>query len=188
MAAATIASNAIALLFTVLFARILGANDYGSLAALISTFVILAVPGSALQVAVARETALGRLGLGPRLAGTLAGWRRRLWVGGLALTAAAFLLRGPIANAISVPEAWAAAATAPTAFLWVLLSVERGALQGEHAYRPVAWSVVCEAFGRLVFGLVLAAPGLGVTGASLGTPTSMLGVARALWWVSRPRL
>src|SRR4051794_25604973 len=33
MAAATIASNAIALLFTVLFARILGANDYGSLAA-----------------------------------------------------------------------------------------------------------------------------------------------------------
>jgi glycosyltransferase involved in cell wall biosynthesis len=57
MAAATLASNAIALLFTVLFARILGAEDYGSLAALVSTFLILAVPGSALQVAVAREAA-----------------------------------------------------------------------------------------------------------------------------------
>jgi glycosyltransferase involved in cell wall biosynthesis/O-antigen/teichoic acid export membrane protein len=188
MAAATIASNAIALLFTVLFARILGANDYGSLAALISTFVILAVPGSALQVAVARETALGRLGLGSRLAATLAGWRRRLWIGGLALTAAALLLRRPIAELISVPEAWAAAATAPTAFLWVLLSVERGALQGEHAYRPVAWSVVCEALGRLIFGLVLVAAGLGVTGAYLGSPISMLAVALALWWVSRRRL
>src|SRR3712207_9545493 len=56
MAAATLASNAIALLFTILFARILGAEDYGSLAALVSTFLIIAVPGSALQVAVARET------------------------------------------------------------------------------------------------------------------------------------
>jgi glycosyltransferase involved in cell wall biosynthesis/O-antigen/teichoic acid export membrane protein len=188
MAAATIASNAVALLFTVLFARILGANDYGSLAALISTFVILAVPGSALQVAVARETALGRLGLGSRLAATLAGWRRRLWIGGLALTAAALVLRRPIADVISVPEAWAAAATAPTAFLWVLLSVERGALQGEHAYRPVAWSVVCEALGRLLFSLLLVVAGLGVTGAYLGSPISMLAVALALWWVSRRRL
>ena len=59
MAAATMANNALALIFTVLFARLLGAEDYGSLAALVSTFVILAVPGSALQVAVAREIALG---------------------------------------------------------------------------------------------------------------------------------
>src|SRR3954451_10337225 len=78
MAAATLASNAIALLFTVLFARILGTEDYGSLAALLSTFLILAVPGSALQVAVARETALGHLGVGGRLAATLSAWRRRL--------------------------------------------------------------------------------------------------------------
>ena len=41
-----------------------GADGYGSLAALISTFLILAVPGSALQVVVARETATGTLGDG----------------------------------------------------------------------------------------------------------------------------
>src|SRR5262249_42520200 len=146
MAAATLGSNAIALLFTVLFARILGASDYGSLAALISTLVILAVPGSALRVAVARETALGRIG-GPE---TLNAWRRRLWIAGLTMTAVALLLRQPIADLIAVPETWAAAATAPTAFLWVLLSVERGALQGHHAYRPVAWSVVFEALSRLL--------------------------------------
>ena len=83
MAAATLANNALALIFTVVFARLLGADDYGSLAALVSTFVILAVPGSALQVAVAREIALGRLGEGPRLAATLATWRRRLLVVGV---------------------------------------------------------------------------------------------------------
>jgi glycosyltransferase involved in cell wall biosynthesis/O-antigen/teichoic acid export membrane protein len=179
MAAATLASNAIALLFTVLFARILGAEDYGSLSALLSTFLILAVPGTALQVVVARETALGHLGSGAALNATLSAWRRRLWAGGLMLTVISVLAREAIADLISVSEVWAAAATAPTAFLWVLLSFERGALQGLHAYRPVAWSIVFEAAGRICFGLVLVAFGMGVTGAYLGTPLSMLTIA--LW-------
>ena len=124
----------------------LGATDYGSLAALVSTFVILLVPGSAVQVAVAREIALGRLGEGPQLAATLAIWRRRLLlIAGAAVTACAVLLREPIADLISVPEEWAAAAAAPTGVLWLLLSVERGALQGAHVYKPVAWSIVLEA-------------------------------------------
>src|SRR5688500_7089752 len=76
LAAATLASNAIALLFTVLFARILGAGGYGSLAALISTFLILAVPGSAVQVVVAREAAPGTLGSGDGLAPARAASRR----------------------------------------------------------------------------------------------------------------
>jgi O-antigen/teichoic acid export membrane protein len=128
------------------------------------------------------------MGDGGRLAGTLNAWRRRLWLAGLTTTAAALLLRRPIADLISVNETWAAAATAPTAFLWVLLSVERGALQGRHAYGPVAWSVVCEALGRLLIGVVLVAAGLGVSGAYLGTPLSMLAVALALWWISRRHL
>ncbi|HET6549696.1 MAG TPA: glycosyltransferase [Solirubrobacter sp.] len=187
MAAATMGNNALALLFTVLFARLLGASDYGSLAALVSTFVILAVPGSAVQVAVAREIALGRLGDGPRLAATLNVWRRRLLLAGVTVSIAAVLLRQPLADLISVPETWAAAATAPTAVLWLLLSVERGALQGVHAYKPVAWSLVLEATGRLVFGLALVAAGLGVTGAYLGTPLSLLAIALGLWWISHRR-
>jgi glycosyltransferase involved in cell wall biosynthesis/O-antigen/teichoic acid export membrane protein len=188
MAAATLASNAIALLFTVLFARILGADDYGSLAALLSTFLILAVPGSALQVAIAREAALGALGGPQRLARTVAAWRRRLLAAGAAITAAAVLLRDPLSELVSVPHAWAAAAIAPTGVLWLLLSVERGALQGVHAYRPVAWSVVLEAAGRLAIGLALVGAGLGVTGAYLGTPLSMLLTALALAAISARRL
>jgi glycosyltransferase involved in cell wall biosynthesis/O-antigen/teichoic acid export membrane protein len=188
MAAATLAANAVSLLFTVLFARILGASDYGSLAALVSTFVILSVPGSALQVAVARETALGRLGAGSRLAATLEAWGRRLIGAGLAVSVVAVLLRDPIADLISVSDTWAAAATAPTAVLWLLLAVERGALQGVHAYRPVAWSIIVEAIGRVVFGIVLVAAGMGVTGAYLGTPLTLLATAAGLTWVSRRRL
>ena len=72
--------------------------------------------------------------------------------------------------------------------LWLLLSVERGALQGAHLYKPVAWSIVLEAFGRLVFGLLLVGLGLGVTGAYLGTPLSLAATALGLWWISRKRL
>src|ERR671939_325787 len=48
---AAMGANVVALVFT----RVLGQNDYGSLAALISTFLILNVPGYALQTTVARE-------------------------------------------------------------------------------------------------------------------------------------
>jgi glycosyltransferase involved in cell wall biosynthesis/O-antigen/teichoic acid export membrane protein len=188
LAAATLASNAVALLFTVLFARILGAEGYGSLAALLSTFLILAVPGSAVQVAVARETAMGRLGGGAELAATLARWRRTLLAACAGVAVAAALLREPITALLSVDEAWAAAATLPTGCLWLLLSVERGALQGQHAYRPVAWSLLLEAVGRLAIGLVLVAVGLGVSGAYLGTPLSMLLVAAGLASIATRRL
>jgi glycosyltransferase involved in cell wall biosynthesis/O-antigen/teichoic acid export membrane protein len=188
LAAATLVSNAVALLFTVVFARILGADGYGSLAALLSTFLILAVPGAAVQVAVARETASGRLGQGAQLAATLARWRRTLLASCAVVAVVAALFREQIAAVLSVDEAWAAAATLPTACLWLLLSVERGALQGRHAYRPVAWSLMLEAVGRLAIGLVLVGAGLGVSGAYLGTPLSMLAVAAGLAWVARRRL
>ena len=164
LAAATLASNAIALLFTVLFARLLGAGGYGSLAALISTFLILAVPGSALQVVVAREVATGTLGSGTRLASTLAAWRRALLLAFVAVAVGSVLLREQIAAVLSVEQTWAAAATLPTGCLWLLLSIERGALQGVHAYREVGWSIVLEAGGRLVSGLLLVAAGPGRDG------------------------
>ncbi len=188
LAAATLASNAVALVFTVLFARILGADGYGSLAALLSTFLILAVPGAAVQVAVARETAMGRLGTGAELAATLSRWRRTLLIACAVVAVLAGLLREQIAAVLSVDEVWAAAATLPTGCLWLLLSVERGVLQGQHAYRPVAWSLMLEACGRVAIALVLVAAGLGVSGAFLGTPLSMLVVAVVLARVSRRRL
>jgi O-antigen/teichoic acid export membrane protein len=107
---------------------------------------------------------------------------------GIALTACAVLLREPIAGLISVPEEWAAAAVVPTGVLWLLLSVERGALQGAHLYKPVAWSIVLEAAGRLTFGLLLVGLGMGVTGAYFGTPLSLAATALGLWWISRARL
>ena len=187
LAGAALAANVLALAFTVVFARLLGAEDYGSLAALVSSFLILSVPGAALQVAVAREAALGRLGRGGALTATVGHWITRLSVASVAILAASLLLRGQLASVVGVEEEWAAAGTVPAGCCWLLLCVMRGALQGLHAYRAVGLSIVGEAIGRLVFGLALVGAGAGVTGAYLGTPLSMLAAAGVLVVVLRAR-
>jgi O-antigen/teichoic acid export membrane protein len=99
------------------------------------------------------------------------------------------LLRGPIAAAIGVDEApWGAAAILPTGVLWMLISLQRGALQGLREYAPVGVSIVLEGVGRLVCALVLFAFGLGVTGAMLGTPVAFALVAIGLEVVLHRRI
>jgi glycosyltransferase involved in cell wall biosynthesis/O-antigen/teichoic acid export membrane protein len=188
LAAASLGNNVIQLLFTVVFTRLLGPTGYGGLAALVSAFLILLVAGSAVQVAAAREAALGRLGEGEQLAATLSGWNRRMLISLVALTAASILLRKPLADLIGVPEhAWAAAAIVPTGVLWLGISLQRGVLQGLHAYAAVGKSIIAEGFGRLIFGLALVGAGAGVTGAYLGTPLALAAVGGWLWVVLRRR-
>jgi O-antigen/teichoic acid export membrane protein len=178
LAAATLANNAIQLAFTVVFTRLLGATGYGTLAALISAFLILLVAGQSMQAAAAREAAMDRLGHPELVRATLSAWIRRLLQVLVVVTAASALLREPLAALIGVHDVpWAAAAIPPTGVLWMLLCLQRGALQGLGRYRPVGESIVGEAGGRLVCGLLLYAVGFGVTGAFLGTPLAFVLVA-----------
>lgn len=175
LAGAMIANNVVALGSTFVFARLLG--DYGSLAALISYFLILTVVGQALQVATARDAVLGQLGEGPALAATLRSWTRTLLLLTVASAVVSILLRAPIASAVGVHQQWAAAVGLPAGVLWLLLSVLRGGLQGAGDYRAVGISLVGEQVARLALGATLAALGLGVTGAYLGTPLSLIAMA-----------
>ena len=180
LALATLANNAIQLGFVVVFSRLLGADDYGSLAAVISAFLILMVGGQSIQVAAAREATLGHLGEAGRLHRTLATWTRQLVLATIALTAVGIAIRTPLSHLLGVPEhPWAAAFLLPTGSLWLLLSLQRGALQGLRAYAPVGVSIVGEALGRIVCGLLLVALGAGVTGAYLGNPLAF--VLMSLW-------
>jgi len=173
LAGAMIANNFIALGSTIVFARLL--SDYGSLAALVSYFLILSVAGQAIQVATAREGVLGKLGVGPGLAATLTRWMWALLWFTLAMTIVSVLLRVPIAEAVGVKhDQWAAAIGLPAGCLWIGLSILRGALQGVGDYKSVGISLIGEQSARLLFGAMLAAFGLGVTGAYLGTPISFI--------------
>lgn len=176
LAAAVIVSNVIALVFTVVFARLLGAGGYGSLAALVSASIILMVPGSALQIAVAREISAG----GPGAGAGVRHWISRIALGATLVAVAAVALRDVLGAVLNVDQVWAAAAVPVCAFLWMILSVERGALQGYRRYRAVAGSIVGEALARLGFGVVLVLAGLDVTGAFLATPLALVAVALVL--------
>jgi O-antigen/teichoic acid export membrane protein len=181
LAAATLLNNGIQLIFTVVFTRLLGARGYGTLAALISAFLILLVAGQSVQVAAAREAALDRLGSPGMVRATLRAWMHRLLWALVVLSALSALFRTQIAAAIGVDEVpWGAAAIIPTGVLWMLISLQRGALQGLRAYGPVGASIVLESVGRLVFALILFALGMGVTGALLGTPLAFVIVAIGL--------
>ena len=117
LAGAMIANNVIALISTVVFARLL--TDYGSLAALISYFLILSVAGQALQVATAREGVLGHLVVGATLV-TVKRWTVILMLGTVVIALISVLLRDPIASAVGVKhDQWAAAVGLPAAMLWL---------------------------------------------------------------------
>jgi O-antigen/teichoic acid export membrane protein len=175
LAGAMIANNVIALGSTVVFARLL--KDYGSLAALISYFLILSVVGQAIQVATAREGVLGHLGVGRGLIANVRRWTGTMIVFTVALAVVSVALRGPIASAVGVKhDQWAAAIGLPAAGLWLELSILRGVLQGVGDYKGVGISLIAEQAVRLAVGTALAAGGLGVTGAYLGTPLSFIAI------------
>jgi O-antigen/teichoic acid export membrane protein len=177
---AVLATNTIALVFTVVFARILGASDYGSLAALISAFIILMVPGSALQIATARELSHAVAAEDPAAGSGVRRWLLRLGLATVVVAILAIPLRGVLGAVINVDHLWAAAAVPVTSMLWMLVSVERGALQGFQGYKLVGLSLVGEAAARLLFGLLLVAAGLGVTGAFFGSGLALIAVGVVL--------
>jgi O-antigen/teichoic acid export membrane protein len=189
LAAATLGANAIQLLFTILFTRLLGVTDYGSLAVLVSAYLILLVAGAAVQVAAARDAALGALGTGGRLASTMQTWEQRVGVSFLLVAGVSILLRQPVADLIGAPEhPWGAAAILPTGVLWLGICLQRGLLQGLHAYAPVARSLLLESFGRLGFCLAMFAADTGVTGVFAGMTLTLTLTGVYLARVLRARL
>ena len=189
LAGASLLNNAIQLAFTVAITRLLGKADYSALAALVSAFLVLLVGGQSVQAAAAREVALGRLGDHAALLGTVGRWTRTLLAGTAVAAVLGVILREPLAALMGVEEhAWAAAAVLPTGVLWMLLSLQRGVLQGIQAFAPVGLSIVGEAVGRLAIGITLALVAGGVTGVFLATPLCFLATSAGLVVVLGRRL
>src|SRR4051794_29383849 len=181
MAGAQIGANVVALLFVVVFARILGDDGYGSLGSLLSAFLILYVPGQALQVAVAREVS-ARIARGdPDPGGGVRRWIDRLLVLTVVVAVVSILLRDQFAAIIAVENyPWAAAAAPVGACVWMIVAVERGTMQAFERYAAVGWSLVGEQAARIVTACILVAIGLDVTGAFLGSMLSYVAAACAL--------
>ncbi|MGX6449533.1 lipopolysaccharide biosynthesis protein, partial [Patulibacter sp. S7RM1-6] len=171
LAAASMLNNAIQLLFTVLLTRLLGKAGYASLAALVAAFLILQVSGQAMQAAAARAIVRWTERGHQRAYREVWGWTTHV----LALTVLAVVLgvvlRAPLAGLIGVDaHPWAAAVLPVSGTLWLLVCLQRGALQGLRDFDAVAGSIVLEAVLRLGAAIVLVLVGMEVTGAFAAAP------------------
>jgi O-antigen/teichoic acid export membrane protein len=181
MASAQIGANVVALMFVVVFARILGDDGYGSLGSLLSAFLILYVPGQALQVAVAREVSARVARNDPDPGAGVRRWIDRLLVLTVVVAVVSVVMRDQFASVIAVEKyPWAAAAAPVGACVWMIVAVERGAMQAFERYAAVGWSLVGEQAARIVTAIALVAVGLDVTGAFLGSMLSYVAAAVAL--------
>jgi O-antigen/teichoic acid export membrane protein len=176
----------LALLFTVVLARLLGPDEYGSLAALVSAFLILAVGGTGLQATVAREIGWqSAAGTSPPSSSSVCRWSEVLALLALCLLVISVVFRDFTAAVIGVDQEWAACVIVPMAGLWLLISFQRGVLLGARGYRVVGLSMIGEPAGWLVLGGAAALAGFGVTGAILGIAVAEVMVALLLQFTLR---
>jgi O-antigen/teichoic acid export membrane protein len=164
VAPAMAAANGLNYAFNLVMLRLLEPAAYGALGALLAMILIGSVPGLALQMVIARHTAL-RAG-DRRAVAEL--WSRTLvavaWLClglGLAATAAAPLLSAFLHLGSIVPALWLAANLLPLP----LVAALQGMLQGAQRFGALAATLLLNAAGRLVVGVVLVAAGQGVDGA-----------------------
>jgi O-antigen/teichoic acid export membrane protein len=170
----------LALVFTVAMARLLGPDEYGSLAALVAAFLILAVAGTGLQTTVAREIGWQSPGGAMPTRSRIRRWSGVLALASLGLLAITAVCRDAVAAVVGVQQEWAACLMVSAAGVWLLISFQRGVLLGTRRYRIVGLSMVGEPAGWLVLGVAAAAAGLGVTGAILGIAAAEIIVALLL--------
>jgi O-antigen/teichoic acid export membrane protein len=164
IAPAMAVGNGLNYAFNLVMLRMLEPAAYGALGALLAVILIGTVPGLALQVVVARHTALRA---GDRRAVTEL-WSRTLaavsWVSlglGLAAAVAAPVLAAFLHLGSIVPALWLAANLLPLP----IVSALQGMLLGAQRFGALAASMLLNAAARLAVGVGLVAAGYGVDGA-----------------------
>jgi len=169
LAAAGVLANGASVVLTIALARLLTPHSYGVLNQLTGLYLILSMPGSAVVVAVVRRVTMwhedGTGHLVRRWAGRV---HRQGTMLVLAWAVLVFVSRHGVAVLLNQQSGIGIAAILTAAAFFVLLSLDRGLLQANRAYRPLAANLVVEISVRLVAVLVLVLAGFGPSGAAVG--------------------
>jgi len=174
-------------LFFVLAGRDLGPDDYGLVAALLAATLVVMVPASALQYAVAREEG-GITAVDGERAGAIYrhAFRRALVAVPvvLAIAAAVVVVAGAALDGPIGPMLVTLLVVAPMAALFLSL----GQIQSESRFRAFALPISLLGVPRPVALLAFAAAGLGVYAALLGSAVAVGLAALAAAVLTRERL
>jgi len=158
----------VSLLTTVFVAHVLSTRGYGTLIILLGLFLVVSQPGTALLVSVVRRVSSWRAaGLGSQVRPWVARVHRIGEVSVVVLAVVMFLIRVPVAHALSLPSPSGVTEILTAAGVWVVLSIDRGLLQVSRDYTDLSINLVIEAVMRCALTVGMAAE-LGVEGAALG--------------------
>ncbi len=188
VAVAGLLVNGASALVVVVVARLVSPREYGAVNQLLGLFFVLSMPGSAVLVGVVRRVTAWRM------AGQLhlvTRWVRRVHrlLGGLVVVGAVVVTvtQSWIAQQLGLPSDAGVVTVLVAGGLWIVLCVDRGLLQSERAYRPLAGNLLLEGAGRTTAVLVLVLAGLGVAGYGLGVLLGEVGAVVEARWVIRRR-
>jgi O-antigen/teichoic acid export membrane protein len=158
----------VSLLTTVFVAHVLTTRGYGTLIDLLSIFLVVSMPGTALLVGVVRRvTAWQTSGLGDRVRPWVARVHRIGEASIVVLAVVMVLIRSPVAHALSLPSPSGVTEVLTAGGVWILVSIDRGLLQVGRDYKDLSINLVIEAATRCALTVGMAAE-LGVEGAALG--------------------
>jgi O-antigen/teichoic acid export membrane protein len=158
----------VSLLTTVFVAHVLTTRGYGTLIDLLALFLVVSMPGTALLVGVVRRVSAWQAsGLGERVRPWVARIHRIGELGIVVLALIMWLIRSPVAHALSLPSPSGVTEILTAGGVWILVSIDRGLLQVGRDYKDLSINLVIEAVTRCALTVGMAA-GLGVEGAALG--------------------
>ena len=189
LAVASAVSIVAAYAFLLAAGRILGSDDYGSLAALLGILAIVLIPLGALQMAVSREVsrrlASGEAADAARLArGTL----RAAALATVPLVVVGLVLAEPLSRLLKIDSLTPVVFTVLTLSTALVLPVAMGVLQGEQRFTAIAGLYVLPWVVRLVVLGLLAAAGARLSGATFATFAGAVAVTAAAYALIREPL
>jgi len=168
LAIAAALAGVASLLTTVFVAHVLTTRGYGTLIVLLGLFLVLSMPGSALLVGVVRRVSSWEAhGYADKVRPWVAQVHRVGEGSLLVLAVVTWLIRVPVAHALSLPGPSGVMEILTAGGVWVLVSIDRGLLQVRQNYVALSYNLVIEASTRTVMTVGLAKE-LGVEGAALG--------------------
>src|SRR5436190_16614473 len=189
LAVASAVSIVAAYVFLLAAGRILGSDDYGSLAALLGLLAIVLIPAGALQMAVSREVsrrlASGAEADAARLArGTL----RASLIATAPLVVVGLVLAQPLSRLLNIDSVPAVVLTVLTLSTALVYPAAMGVLQGEQRFPELAGLYLLPWVVRLVLLGLLAAAGLRLGGAVFATFASAVATTAVAYYLIREQL
>lgn len=189
LAAASAVSIVANYAFLLAAGRILGSEDYGSLAALLGLLAVVLIPAGALQMAVSRE--ISRQLASGDAAGAQVFARATLRLSAKAtvpLIAIALALAVPISDLLHIHSVGVVVLAETTLATALVSPVAMGVIQGTQRFRALAVMYIAPIVLRLVLFAVLAAAGYRLGGAILASVLAGLGgTALALTFIRSPQ-